>query len=131
MLRSIGADHVIDYKREDFAKSGESYDVIFDAVGKSSYSRSIRSLREKGIYLLGNPGLSQMIRAPWTSRRSSRNVVGRMEPYRTEDLIFLKELIEAGRIRSVIDRRYPLERTAEAHRYVDTGQKTGNVIITV
>jgi NADPH:quinone reductase-like Zn-dependent oxidoreductase len=131
MLRSIGADHVIDYTQEDFTRSGELYDVIFDAVGKSSYSRSIRSLREKGIYLLGNPGLSQMIRAPWTSRRSSRKVVGRMEPYRTEDLIFLKELIEAGRIRSVIDRRYPLERTAEAHRYVDTGQKTGNVVITV
>ena len=130
-LSSIGADHAIDYTREDFTENGEKYDVIFDTVGKSSYSRSIRSLKEKGIYLLGNPGLSQMIRAPWTSRRSSKKVIGRMEPYRTEDLTFLKELIEAGEIRSVIDRRYPLEETIEAHRYVDTGQKRGNVVITV
>jgi len=131
MLRSIGADHAIDYTREDFTKNGEKYDVIFDTVGKSSYLGSMRSLKEKGIYLLGNPGLSQMIRAPLTSRRSSKRVVGRMEPYRAEDLIFLKELIEDGKIRSVIDRRYPLEETVEAHRYVDTGQKTGNVVITV
>jgi len=130
-LSSIGADHAIDYTREDFTENGEKYDVIFDTVGKSPYSRSIRSLKEKGIYLLGNPGLSQMIRAPWTSRRSSKKVIGRMEPYRTEDLTFLKELIEAGEIRSVIDRRYPLEETIEAHRYVDTGQKRGNVVITV
>ena len=130
-LSSIGADHAIDYAREDFTENGEKYDVIFDTVGKSPYSRSIRSLKEKGIYLLGNPGLSQMIRAPWTSRRSSKKVIGRMEPYRTEDLTFLKELIEAGEIRSVIDRRYPLEETIEAHRYVDTGQKRGNVVITV
>ncbi len=131
ILRSIGADHVIDYTREDFTSSGATYDVIFDTVGKSSYSSSIRSLKKKGFYLLGNPGLSQMIRASWTSSRGSKKVVGRMEPYRTEDLIFLKELIEAGKIRSVIDRCYPLEEAAEAHRYVDTGQKTGNVIITV
>src|SRR5438445_6349714 len=131
MLRSIGADHVIDYTQEDFTKNGETYDVIFDTVGRSSYSRSIASLKEEGFYLLGNPGLSQMIRAPWTSRRSRKKVVGRMEPYRTEDLTFLKELIEAGEIRSVIDRRYPLEETIEAHRYVDTGQKRGNVVITV
>jgi len=130
-LSSIGADHAIDYTREDFTENGEKYDVIFDTVGKNPYSRSIRSLKEKGIYLLGNPGLSQMIRAPWTSRRSSKKVIGRMEPYRTEDLTFLKELIEAGEIRSVIDRRYPLEETIEAHRYVDTGQKRGNVVITV
>ena len=131
MLRSIGADHVIDYAREDFTKNGEKYDVIFDTVGKSSYSRSLRSLKGNGFYLLGNPDLLQMIRARWTSRRSSRRVVGRMEPYMTEDLIFLKELIEDGKIRSVIDRRYPLEETVEAHRYVDTGQKTGNVVITI
>ncbi len=131
MLRSIGADHAIDYTREDFTENGEKYDVIFDTVGKSSHFHGIRSLKEKGFYLLGNPGLSQMIRAPWTSRKGNKRVISRMEPYRTEDLIFLRELIEDGKVRSVIDRRYPLEETAEAHRYVDTGQKRGNVAITI
>ena len=131
MLRSIGADKVIDYSKEDFTKSGETYDVIFDVVGKSSFSGCMRSLKKKGFYLLGNPGLSQLVRGLLTSMRSSKKVIGGMASYRTEDLIFLKELIEAGKIRSAIDRRYPLERIAEAHRYVDTGQKEGNVVITV
>src|SRR2546428_9118707 len=131
MLRSIGADHAIDYKREDFTKNGKKYDVIFDTVGKSSYSPSLRSLKENGFYLLGNPGLWQMIRAPWTSRRGGRRVIGRTDPYKVEDLVVLKELIEDGMIRSGIDRRYTLEQTAEAHMYVDTGQKAGNVVITV
>ena len=131
VVRSIGADHVIDYTREDFTKGGETYDVIFDAVGKSSFSGCIRSLKENGFYLLGNPGLSQQVRAKWTSTTSSKKVIGGMLSYRTEDLIILRELIEAGKIRSVIDRRYPLEQIAEAHRYVDTGQKLGNVVITV
>src|SRR5712664_2039052 len=131
VLRYIDADHVIDYTKEDFTRSGEKYDVIFDTVGKSPYSGSIRSLKEGGFYLLGNPGLSQQIRAPWTSRTSGKKVIGGTLSYRREDLLFLKDLIEAGKIRSVIDRRYPLEQTAEAHRYVDTGQKSGNVVITV
>jgi len=131
MLRSIGADKVIDYSKEDFTKSGETYDVIFDVVGKSSFSGCIRSLKEKGFYLLGNPGLSQLVRRPLTSMRSSKKVIGGTVSYRSEDLIFLKELIEAGKLRSAIDRRYPLEEIAEAHRYVDTGQKKGNVVITV
>jgi len=131
VLRYIDADHVIDYTKEDFTRSGEKYDVIFDTVGKSPYSGSLRSLKEGGFYLLGNPGLSQQIRAPWTSRTSGKKVIGGTLSYKTQDLVFLKELIEAGKIRSVIDRRYPLEQTAEAHRYVDTGQKTGNVVITV
>ncbi len=131
MLRSIGADHVIDYSKEDFTKSGETYDVIFDVVGKSSFSKCIRSLRGNGFYLLGNPGLSQQVRALWTSRTSGKKVIGGAVSYKAEELTILKELIEAGKIRSVIDRRYPLEQIAEAHRYVDTGQKTGNVVITV
>ena len=131
MLRSIGADKVIDYTKADFTKSGETYDVIFDVVGKSSFSGCIRSLKEKGFYLLGNPGLSQLVRRPLTSMRSSKKVMGGTVSYRSEDLIFLKELIEAGKLRSAIDRRYPLEEIAEAHRYVDTGQKKGNVVITV
>ena len=131
MLRSIGADHVIDYTQEDFTKSGETYNVIFDVVGKTSFSRSIRSLKQGGCYLLANAGLSQMVRGLWTSMTSSKQVIFRTASEKTEDLLILKELIEAGKIQSVIDRRYPLEHIAEAHRYVDTGHKKGNVVITV
>ncbi|HEV2655212.1 MAG TPA: NAD(P)-dependent alcohol dehydrogenase [Ktedonobacteraceae bacterium] len=131
MLRSIGADHVIDYTQEDFTKNGETYDVIFDVVGKSSFTRSVRSLKHNGRYLLANPRLSQMVRGRWTSRRSSKQVIVGAASEKTEDLLFLKELIEAGKIQSVIDRGYPLEHIAEAHRYVDTGHKKGNVVITV
>ncbi len=131
MLRSIGADQVIDYTEEDFTKSGETYDVIFDIVGKSPFSRSIRSLKKKGFYLLANLRLSQIVRGLWTSMTSSKKVITKLASYRTEDLIFLKELIEAGKIKAVIDRRYPLEQIAEAHRYVEKGHKKGNVVITV
>ncbi len=117
--------------QEDFTKSGQTYDVIFDVVGKSSFSRSIRSLKEKGFYLIANPRLSKMVRGLWTSMRSSKKVIFEAASHKTEDLIFLKELIEAGKIKSVIDRRYPLEQIGEAHRYVETGQKAGNVVITV
>jgi len=102
-------DPLHDYTKEDFTKSGQTYDIIFDAVGKSSSSRSKRLLKKKGFYI---------------SVHSSTNL-------KTKDLIFLKELVEAGKITSVIDRRYPLEQTAEAHRYVETGHKKGNVVITL
>jgi NADPH:quinone reductase-like Zn-dependent oxidoreductase len=131
MLRSIGADQVIDYTQEDFAKNSETYDVIFDIVGKSSFSGCIRSLKKEGIYLIGNPALSKMVRGRWTSMTSSKKVISEMASYRTEDLIFLKELIEAGKIKTVIDRCYPLEQIVEAHRYVDKGHKKGNVAITI
>ena len=131
MLRSIGADHVIDYTREDFTKNGETYNVIFDVVGKSSFSRSLRSLKHNGRYLLANPRLSSMVRGLWTSMISSKKVIFEFASYKAEDLILLRELIEAGKIRSVIDRRYALEQVAEAHRYVDTGHKNGNVVITL
>jgi 2-desacetyl-2-hydroxyethyl bacteriochlorophyllide A dehydrogenase len=131
MLRSIGADHVIDYTQEDFTKGGETYDVIFDVVGKTSFSGSIRSLKHNGRYLLANAGPSQMVRGRWTSMRSSKKVIVGAASEKTEDLNFLKELIEAGKIQSVIDRCYPLERIAEAHSYVDSGHKKGNVVITV
>jgi len=131
MLRSIGADHVIDYQQEDFTKSGETYDGIIDVVGKSSFSGSVRSLKQNGRYVLGNPSLSGMIRGRWTPMTSEKKVIIALASYQTEYYTFLKELIEAGKLRSIIDRRYPLEQTAEAHRYVETGHKKGNVVIIV
>ena len=122
---------MIDYTREDFTRNGETYDVIYDVVGKGSFSGSIKSLKQNGRYLLGNAGLSQIIQGWWTSLTSGKKVIFGAGNQKTEDLIFLKQLIEAGKIKSIIDRRYPLEQTAEAHRYVETGQKKGNVIITV
>jgi NADPH:quinone reductase-like Zn-dependent oxidoreductase len=131
MLRSIGADHVIDFKKEDFTKSGQTYDVIFDVVGKSHFSRSIKCLNENGRYLIANPKLGYMIRGPWISNRSNKQVITQTAKRTKKDLDYLKELIEAGVIRMVIDRTYPLEDMAEAHRYVETGAKKGNVVITV
>ena len=131
MLRSIGADHVVDYTQEDFTQNGETYDVIVDVVGKSSFSRSVKSLKHNGRYVLGNPRLPGIIKALWTSMISSKMVIIALAGYKIEDLVFLKELVEAGKIKSVIDRRYPLEQVAEAHRYVETGQKKGNVVINV
>ena len=131
VLRSIGADQVIDYTKEDFTQSGATYDVIFDVVGKASYSGSMRSLSASGRYLSANPTLSQMIRRRWTSTTSSKKAIIGGADATTEDLLFLKELIEAGAVKSIIDRCYPLEQTAEAHRYVETGQKKGHVVVIV
>ncbi len=131
MVKSLGADKVIDYTKEDFTKSGQTYDIIFDTVGKSSFSGCVRSLKQKGFYLLAVSRLSLIVRGPWTSMTSSKKVISVIAKNSTEDLIFLKELIEAGKLKSVIDRRYPLEQTAEAHRYAEKGHKKGNVVITV
>ncbi|UCC88410.1 MAG: NAD(P)-dependent alcohol dehydrogenase [Anaerolineales bacterium] len=130
MLRSIGADQVIDYTQEDFVQRGEIYDVIFDVVGKISLSRSRKSLKQNGSYLLANPG-SQLVQALWTRVTTNRQVILETASGTIEDLNFLRELIEEGKIRTVIDRGYPLEQIVEAHRYVETGQKKGNVVVTV
>ena len=131
ILRSIGADHVIDYTREDFARNDETYDVVFDVVGKRSFSRGVKSLKPGGRYLLANPRVLPMIRGLWTSMTSSKKVILEPASEKKEDLIYLAELMEAGTLESVIDRRYPLEQMAEAHTYVEEGQKKGHVIITL
>ena len=131
MLRSIGADHVIDYTKEDYTKTGESYDLIIDVVGKRSVSRRLKLLKQKGHYFLAYAGLSHILLSLWTSMRSRKKVKIESSSQKKEDLIFLKELIEAGKIKSIIDKRYPLEQTPEAHSYAESGTKKGNVVITV
>ncbi len=131
MVQSIGADHVIDYTSEDFTKSGEKYDVIFDVVRKSSFSGCIRSLKKKGIYLQTNHGLLRGVRGRWNSIVRQKKVISGIITESTEDLIYLIELIEAREIKPVIDKSFPLEQTAEAHRYVEAGKKKGNVVINV
>jgi len=131
LVKSLGADMVIDYTKEDFTKSGETYDVIFDAVGKSSFSGCMRSLKKEGIYLHAVAAPAISIRMRWTSITSSKKPIGGTAIPKTENLIFLKELIEAGKIKPVIDRRYPLEQIVEAHRYAEKGHKKGNVVITL
>ncbi len=131
MLRSIGAEHVIDYEKEDFTRSGETYDVIIDVIGKSPFSRSVRALKPNGRYILGNPSISARLRARWTPMTSGKKVSVALAPYKSEYYTFLKEQIETGKLKPVIDRRYPLEQVPEAQRYVEQGHKKGCVVITV
>jgi NADPH:quinone reductase-like Zn-dependent oxidoreductase len=131
MLRSIGADHVIDYTQEDFTRSGEIYDVIIDVIGRSSFSGIVRSLKQNGRYVLGNLSLSGIIKGLWTSMTTEKKIIFEPASYRNEDYTFLKELIEAGKIKPVIDRCYSLEHIPEAHSYVEKGHKMGNVVITI
>jgi NADPH:quinone reductase-like Zn-dependent oxidoreductase len=131
MLRSIGADHVVDYTKEDFTKNGQTYDVILDTINKSPFSRSLRSLRENGAYLNANPGLFGGLRRRLMPKNSSKRVITWTAGYTVDNLLAVKELIESGTIKPIIDRSYPLEQIAEAHRYVDTGHKKGNVVITM
>jgi NADPH:quinone reductase-like Zn-dependent oxidoreductase len=132
MLRGIGADHVIDYTVEDFTERGERYDVIFDVPGKSSFSGSVRSLKQNGRYLLSNASMAQrMRRRSGASLGDGKKLIMGTSELRSEDLEHLGELIEAGRLKTVIDRRYPLEQMAEAHKYVESGRKKGHVVVTV
>ena len=131
LVRSLGADTVIDYMKDDFTKNGETYDVIFDAVGKHSFTRCRGSLKPGGAYV-ATDGLRNIFLQLWTSRIGDKRVVFPIPPHYTKkSVLFLKGLIEAGKYRAVIDRRYPLEQVVEATRYVETEQKTGNVVLTV
>ncbi|HCF98976.1 MAG TPA: NAD(P)-dependent alcohol dehydrogenase, partial [Chloroflexi bacterium] len=133
LVRSLGADRVIDYTKEDFTKNGQTYDVIFDAVGKHSFRRCRRSLKPGGMFIETDLGF--MWHAPvlvlltrWIGDKRVKIGVAR---YAKKDVLFLKGLIEAGKYRAVIDRTYPLEEVVAATRYVETGQKTGNLVLTV
>ena len=127
LVKSLGAQTVIDYTKDDFTKNSQTYDIIFDAVIKTSYSRCKNSLTPEGTFITVDWPLLQVL---WTSLFGRRKVVIGIAK-RIEDLVFMKELIEAGKIKAVIDRTYPLEQIVEAHRYVDLGHKKGNVVITV
>jgi NADPH:quinone reductase-like Zn-dependent oxidoreductase len=131
MLRTIGADRVIDYAREDFTDSLETYDVIFDVVRDTPSARMVRSLTENGWLLMANPGFLQIVRARWASRGSGKRVSIAPSSRTNEDLAYLRDLVEAGRLHAVIDRRFPLEQMAEAHRYAETGRKLGNIVVVV
>lgn len=131
LVTSLGADQVIDYTQEDFTVSGQTYDLIFDTVGKTSFSTCKSLLTAKGRYVTSVAGLPQFAQMMVTSLIGRKKLKGGLAPMRKEDLLFLKELIEAGTIRSVIDRRYPLEQAAAAHRYVETGHKHGSVVLTL
>ncbi len=131
LVKSLGADKVIDYTKEDFTKNGQTYDVIFDAIGKSSFSRCKGSLKQRGIYILSVPTLAILLQMLWTLMIGNKKAIHGNPTSSTGDLIFLKELMEIGKMKPVIDRSYPLEQMAEAHRYVDTGRKKGNVVIIV
>ena len=130
LVQALGADHVIDYTKEDFTKSGETYDLIFDILGKSSFSRCKNSLKQNGRYLLASFKMAQLFQMLWTSIVGDKKVICALSSEHPEDLMFIKELVEAGKIKSIIDKRYPLEQIAEAHRYIEKGQKKGNVVIT-
>jgi NADPH:quinone reductase-like Zn-dependent oxidoreductase len=131
LVSSLGVAHVIDYTRDDFTQNGETYDVIVDTVGTAPFSRSKDLLKEGGRLLLVLAGLPDMLQIPWVSMTGSKRVIAGPAVVRPDDLRYLAELAQEGEFRPVIDRRYPLERIVEAHRYVDTGHKRGNVVITL
>jgi NADPH:quinone reductase-like Zn-dependent oxidoreductase len=135
-VKSLGADQVIDYTQEDFTENGRTYDIIFDTVGKTSFLQCKGSLTDEGIYLATVPTPLIMLQALWTAKNGTKKVkfaAAGLRPAREKikDLVFLTELIEMGKMKAVIDRCYPLEQIAEAHRYVEQGHKKGNVTITI
>jgi 2-desacetyl-2-hydroxyethyl bacteriochlorophyllide A dehydrogenase len=131
LVKSIGADKVIDYAKEDFTRNGEVYDLVFDAVNTVSVSRTLKSLTKNGTMILSAGGMTEMLHGLWISMTSSKTVMTGVISHTAADIIFLKELIESGKFKPVIDRTYPLEEIAEAHAYAETGRKKGNIIITI
>ena len=130
-VKSLGADRVIDYTKEDFTQNGETYDLIFDILGRSSFSRCKNSLKPNGSYLLASFKMKPLFQMLGTKMVGGKKVICALASEKAEDLVFIKELVEAGKFKSIIDRCYPLDQAAEAHRYVESGQKQGNVVITL
>ena len=131
ILRRIGADHFFDYTKEDFTKSGQTYDVIFSMVAKSSYSKCVKALNPKGRYLMANPRMLDMIRSVLTSRFNDKKAIFAFAAEKEEELLALKEMIEQGKIKAIVDKIFSLEQAAEAHRRVETEQRLGPVVISV
>lgn len=130
-VKSLGADHVIDYTVADFTQNGETYDLIFDILGKSAFAGCKKSLKPNGVLLFASFKMKQLVQMLWTSKSGGKRVICAIAPGSLEDLHSVKELMEAGKIKAIIDRSYPMEQAAEAHRYVEKGHKKGNVVITV
>jgi NADPH:quinone reductase-like Zn-dependent oxidoreductase len=131
LVESIGADKVIDYTKEDFTQNGETYDVIFDAVNTISVSRSLKSLTKNGIMILSAAGMMEMLQGLWFSMTSKRKIITGVISHNKGDIIFLKELVEKGVFKPVLDRIYPLEQIVEAHAYVEKGHKRGNIAVSI
>ena len=131
MLRRIGSDHFFDYTKEDFTNSGQTYDVIFDMVARSSYSACVKSLNPKGRYLMGNPRISDMLRSVLTSRFTDKTAIFAFAGEKEEELLALKEMIEKGKIKAIVDNIYSIDQAAEAHRRVETEQRLGIVVISL
>lgn len=131
MLKSIGADYVIDYQKEDFTKNGKKYDVIFDMVQKNSVKNSLNSLSEKGCYILANMGTKQVRQGLWASWTGKRKIVMALAGENSEDLEYVIKLVEEGIIETVIDKEYTLDKMVEAHTYVESGHKKGCVVVNV
>ena len=131
MMKILGADKVIDYTKEDFSKNGITYDIIYETVGKSSFSDCINSLNKNGYLLLANTEPSLLFKGIWTSISSSKKVIAGIIKESAQEMNYFKELIESGKLKAVIDKTYPLEQIAEAHAYVDKGHKKGNVVIRI
>jgi len=131
MLRTLGADRVMDYAREDFAAGPETYDVIFDVVRGTPSGRMVRMLTEGGWLLMANPGFLQIVRARWAARGTGKRVSFAGSSGTREDLAYLRGLVEAGQLHPVIDRTFPLEQMVEAHRYAESGQKLGNIVVVI
>lgn len=129
LVKALGADKVIDYTREDFTRNGETYDLIVDILGKTAFSRAKNSLTPNGRLLYASFKLRHLVQMAWTSRFSRRKIICALSVEKPEDLVFVRELVEAGKLKPIVDRCYPLEQAAAAHRYAETGQKAGSIVL--